>query len=69
MTQTIQPNSWVTLSNVEKELNLENNKKLLLSVFDSLTKLSEAVNNLNHVVERKNLEQILFQEKNGGEEK
>jgi len=69
MTQTIQPNSWATLSSVEKELNPEDNKKLLLSVFDSMTKLSEAVNKLNYVVQRKNLEQILYQEKNGGEKK
>ena len=65
MTQTIQPNSGVTLGETEKEVN-ENNKKVLLSVFDSMTKLCEAMNNLNNVIQRKNLEQILSQEKTGG---
>jgi len=68
MTQTIQPNSRATLSETEKELD-ENNKKVLLSVFDSMTKLSEAVNNLNNVIQRKNLEQILYQDKTGGGKK
>jgi len=63
MTQTIQPASWATLSETEKILNqAEDNRNLLLSVFDSLTKLSETVNKLNSVIQRKNLEQILFQE-------
>ena len=63
MTQTIQPASWATLSETEKILNqTEDNRKLLLSVFDSLTKLSETVNKLNFVIQRKKLEQILFQE-------
>jgi len=63
MTQTLQPRSGVTLNEVE------DNKKLLLSVFDSMNKLNEAVNRLNFVVQRKKLEQTLFQEKKGGEEK
>ena len=63
MTQTIQPSSWATLSETEKILNqTEDNRNLLLSVFDSLTKLSETVNKLNAVIQRKKLEQILFQE-------
>ena len=63
MTQTLQPRSGVTLNEIE------DNKKLLLSVFDSMNKLNEAVNRLNFVVQRKKLEQTLFQEKKGGEEK
>jgi len=63
MTQTLQPRSGVTLNEVE------DNKKVLLSVFDSMNKLNEAVNRLNFVVQRKKLEQTLFQEKKGGEEK
>ena len=63
MTQTLQPRSGVTLNEVE------DNKKILLSVFDSMNKLNEAVNRLNFVVQRKKLEQTLFQEKKGGEEK
>ena len=63
MTQTVQPSSWATLSEMEKVLNqTEDNRNLLLSVFDSLTKLSETVNKLNSVIQRKKLEQILFQE-------
>ena len=71
MTQTIQPGSWATLSETKKNSNqTEDNKKLLLSVFDSLTKLSETVNKLNYVIQRKKLEQILYQEnKTGGEKK
>jgi len=63
MTQTTQPNSGVTLNETE------DNKKILLSVFDSMNKLNEAVTRLNFVVQRKKLEEILFQEKKGGEEK
>ena len=63
MTQTIQPGSWATLSETKKILDqTEDNRKLMLSVFDSLTKLSETVNKLNFIIQRKKLEQILFQE-------
>ncbi|MDR2576377.1 MAG: hypothetical protein LBC52_08055 [Treponema sp.] len=71
MTHTIQPCSWATLSNAEKELNqTEDNRVLLLSVFDSMNKLIETVNKLNYVLQRKRLEHILYQEdKKEGEEK
>ena len=62
MTQTLQPRSGVTLNEVE------DNKKILLSVFDSMNKLNETVNRLNYVLQRKKLEQILYQEKKGGED-
>lgn len=66
MTQTIQPRSEATLSKTKKELNqTEDSRELLLSVFDSMKKLSDAVNRLNYVIQRKKLEQILFQEKKG----
>jgi len=67
MTQTIQPRSEVTLNKTEKDLNqTEDNKKLLLALFDSMNKLTETVNRLNYVVQRKKLEQILYQEKMRG---
>ena len=73
MTQTIQPRSEVTLSKTEKGVNqTEDNKKLLLSLFDSMNKLTETLNRLNYVIQRKRLEQILYQEKVkkvGGEKK
>jgi hypothetical protein len=71
MTQTIQPCSWATLSNEEKDLNqTEDNKILLLSVFDSMNELIKTVNKLNYVLQRKKLEHILYQEdKKEGEEK
>jgi hypothetical protein len=69
MTQTIQPASWATLSEAKKILTqTEDNRNLMLSVFDSLTKLSETVNKLNSVIQRKKLEQILFQEDKKEEE-
>ena len=69
MTQTIQPRSEATLSKTEKDSNqTEDNKKLLLSLFDSMNKLIETVNRLNYVIQRKKLEHILFQEdKKGGD--
>jgi hypothetical protein len=61
MTQTIQPNSWATLSETEKELNqTEDNRSLMLSLFDSMSKLNETINRLNSVIQRKKLEQILY---------
>jgi len=70
MTQTIQPRSEVTLTKTENEQNqTEDNRELLLSLFDSMNKLSETMNRLNYVVQRKKLEQILYQEKKGGVKK
>jgi len=73
MTETIQPRSWATLGKAEKdteknEPQTEDNLSLLLSVFDSLNKLSDTINRLDYVLERKNIEQILYQkDKTGGE--
>jgi urocanate hydratase len=71
MTHTVQPCSWATLSNAEKDLNqTDDNKILLLSVFDNMNKLIETANKLNYMLQRKQLERILYQEdKNKGEEK
>jgi len=69
MTQTVQPRSGATLNEVEKDVaQTEDNIKLLLSLLDSMNKLSETVNRLNYAVQRQKLEQTLLQEK-GGEKK
>jgi len=65
MTQTTQPRSWVLLDNAGKDLNItkpqkEDNMSLLLEVFDSLNNLCEKLNRLNYVIQRKNMEQILY---------
>jgi len=51
ITQTIQPRSWNLTSETE------NNKKLLLSVYDSLNRLYATLIRLNNAVERKIMEQ------------
>jgi hypothetical protein len=63
MTKTVQPCSWAALGKAEKDLSqTEDNRILLLSVFDSMNKLIESVTRLNYVIQRKKLEQILYQE-------
>jgi len=69
MTQTVQSRSYVLLNYSRKDLNrkpeAEDNISLLLSVFDSLNKLYENLNRLNYIVQRKNIEQILYQKSRG----
>jgi hypothetical protein len=65
MTQTIQPCSWAVLNKPDKDLTknkpeAEDNRKLLLSVFDSLNNLCEKLNRLNYLLQRRNLEQIIY---------
>jgi len=65
MTQTTQPCSWAVLNKPGKSLNInkpeaEDNGKLLLSVFDSLNNLCEKINKLNYLIQRRNLEQIIY---------
>jgi len=64
MTQTVQPRSWATLSNAGEDLNKpkaeEDNRSLLLSVFDSLNELYEKLNRLNYVIKRKNIELSIY---------
>jgi len=73
MSKTIQPCSWATLGKEEKEPEknkpqTEDNRTILLSIIDNLNKLSETVNKLDNVLERKRIEQMLYQEgKTGGE--
>ncbi|MDR2923302.1 MAG: hypothetical protein LBU85_08180 [Treponema sp.] len=66
MTQTTQPRSWAVLSEARKDLTIkkpetEDNRSLLLSVFDSLNTLHEKLSRLDYVIQRKNIEQILYQ--------
>jgi len=68
MTETIQPRSLGTLSETEKdteknEQQTEDNRSTLLSIIDDLNKLSETVSKLDHLLERKRIEQILYQGK------
>jgi hypothetical protein len=70
MTRTIQPYSCAFFSEVDKTFEIgkyqtEDNISLLLQVFDSLNNLYEKLNRLNYVIQRKNIEQILYQ--TGGE--
>jgi hypothetical protein len=66
MTQTVQPRSWTYLGEMGKDLTInkpetEDNVGLLLSIFDSLNSLNEKLNRLNYVIQRKNMEYILYQ--------
>ena len=66
MTQTIQPRSLATLNNAGKDLTIhkpetEDNMSLLLSVLDNLNNLYEKLNRLNYVLQRWNIELILYQ--------
>ena len=65
MTQTIQFRSWAILNEAGKDLTIqkpetEDIRSLLLSVLDCLNKLCENLNRLNYVLQRKNIEQILY---------
>jgi hypothetical protein len=70
MTQTVQPRSWACLRETGNDLTInkpeaEDNVSLLLSVFDSLNDLNEKLNRLSYVLQRKNIEQILYQKGRG----
>jgi len=65
MTKTIQFRSHVTLCETNKVLTIqkpetEDNRALLLAVFDSLNNLYEKLNKLNFALQRKNIEQLLY---------
>jgi hypothetical protein len=65
MTKTTQPCTWGILNNTGKDLTIkkpeaEDNRNLLLSVFDSLNNLYEKLNRLNYVLARRNIEQIIY---------
>ncbi|MDR2575737.1 MAG: hypothetical protein LBC52_04760 [Treponema sp.] len=70
MTQTTQPCSWAVLNKTDKGLTknkpeMEDNEKLLLSLFDSMNNLCEKLNRLNYLIQRKELEQLLYRNNKG----
>jgi hypothetical protein len=63
MTQTTQSRSWASINEAGKDLTIdktetEDNTGLMLSVFDSLNKLSDTLSRLDYALERKNIEKI-----------
>jgi hypothetical protein len=65
MTQTIQSRSCVSLREADKDFKknipeTEDNRTLLLSVFDSLNNLNEIIIKLDYLIQRKSIEQILY---------
>ncbi|MDR2924222.1 MAG: hypothetical protein LBU85_12890 [Treponema sp.] len=70
MTQTVQPRSWALLSEAGKDLTLdksetEDNRELLLQVFDSMNNLYEKLSRLDYVVKRKKMEMQIYRESEG----
>jgi hypothetical protein len=70
MTQTTQSCSMASLSDPCKNLTKnkpesENNMDLLLSIFDELNKLYEMINRLDYLIERKNIDQVLYPQEKG----
>jgi hypothetical protein len=41
-------------------------RSLLLSIFDKLNNLYEKLNRLNYLIDRRNIEQLLYHEREGG---
>jgi len=60
ITKTIQPSSWVSLSEANKKPETDN-MSLILSVFDSLNNLYEKLSRLNYVLERIIIKHNLYQ--------
>jgi len=65
MSKTIQPRSWATLSEPgetpnESKSEPEDNRKLLLAVYDNLNELYEKLSRLNYVIEKRKLEYYLY---------
>jgi len=70
MTRTIQSCSLVSLREAKGELDkneseTEDNMDLLLQVFDSFNNLSEKLNRLNYLLQKNNIEQILYPKEEG----
>jgi len=73
MTQTIQSRSCVSLREADKNLNknkpeTEDYKSLLLHIFDSLNNLYEKLNRLDYLIQKRNIEQILYPKGKGENE-
>jgi hypothetical protein len=71
MTQTVQSRPCVSLRKADKDLNkngleTEDNKSLLLHIFDSLNNLYEKLNRLHYLIQKRNIEQILYRKGTGG---
>ena len=65
MSRTIQLRSWATLCEPgdkpnENEDEPEDNRKLLLAVYDNLNELYEKLIRLNYVIEKRKLEYYLY---------
>jgi len=67
MSRTIQLRSWATLyepgdnqNENENEAEPEDNRKLLLAVYDNLNELYEKLIRLNYVIEKRKLEYYLY---------
>jgi len=71
LSRTIQPGSWGVLNNAGRNLNkkpeAEDNESLLLSVFDNLNNLYEKLNRLNYLVQRKDIEKIIYRKSTGNQ--
>ena len=70
MTKTVQPRTWAILNDPGKDLTIkktetEDNRSLLLSVYDSLNNLYEKLNKLNYLVQRRSIEHILYSKDKG----
>jgi hypothetical protein len=70
MTQTTQPCSWAVINkknniSTNNKPETEDNRELLLSLFDSLNKLYEKLNRLNYMIQRRNLEQSMYSNNKG----
>ena len=70
MTKTIQPRSRIILNNAEKYFTINKPQEediisLLLYVFDNLNNLYENLNRLNYLIERGNIEQLLYRKREG----
>jgi hypothetical protein len=70
MPQTIQPRSWALLNETGKDLTInkpetDDNRILLLQLFDSLNNLYEKLNRLNYEIQKKKLETKIYSESRG----
>jgi hypothetical protein len=72
MTQTIQPRSRASLGETDKDLTLdkpkaEDNRELILKLFDNLNALYAKLSKLDYLLQRKSIERILYQKNSKGE--